>query len=247
VGTVAYMSPEQVRGNELDARSDLFSFGAVLYEMVTARLPFRGESSGVIFEAILNRSPVRAVRLNPDMPAKLEDIIDKALEKDRDLRYQRASDLRKDLQRLKRDMESGRSVSVGAESGSRASYSHNHETGLMDGARSRATHLHALPLVLAGVLTVLLGSGAWLWLRKQTPSFHHELKQRQLTSNSTENAVESGAISPDGKYLAYTDRRGIHLKVINTGDSQTISKPLALRDSRVDRSVPGFPMALGFW
>ncbi|HEY1657447.1 MAG TPA: protein kinase [Candidatus Sulfotelmatobacter sp.] len=108
LGTVAYMSPEQVRGRELDARSDLFSFGAVLYEMATGDVPFHGESSAVICEAIMNRAPVAAVRLNHELPAKLEDIINKALEKDLNLRYQHASDMRSDLQRLKRDTESGR-------------------------------------------------------------------------------------------------------------------------------------------
>src|SRR5882672_160865 len=116
LGTVAYMSPEQVRGKTLDTRTDLFSFGIVLYEMATGSVPFHGETSGVIFDAIMNRAPLAAVRLNPNLPPKLEDIINRALEKDREMRYQHAVDIKSELRRLKRDLESGRSSAVSSSS-----------------------------------------------------------------------------------------------------------------------------------
>ncbi|MGA8345531.1 MAG: protein kinase [Candidatus Sulfotelmatobacter sp.] len=181
VGTIAYMSPEQVRAKELDARTDLFSFGAVLYEMAPGTLPFRGESSGVIFKTILDGTPTPAVRLNPDLPPKLEDIINKCLEKDRNLRYQHAADIRTDLQRLKRDTESRNSAATVA-----------------------ATPVARKPglWVGVGVAVVFLaavGWGVYSYLIPKPAPFQR-IEITQLTNNGK---VSTAAISPDGKYVAY--------------------------------------------
>ena len=181
VGTVAYMSPEQVRGRELDARTDLFSLGIVLYEMTTGALPFRGDTSGATFDSILNRTPVSPVRINPDTPPKLEEIINKALEKERDVRCQTAAELRADLKRLRRDTES-KSVSIVTTT---ASPSWKRKIWFAAGAGV---------IVIAAALFGLLH-----YSRLQSAPFQNV----ELTQLTSVGKVSTAAISPDGKYVAY--------------------------------------------
>ncbi|MGC1582428.1 MAG: protein kinase, partial [Candidatus Acidiferrales bacterium] len=184
IGTIAYMSPEQVRGEEMDARTDLFSIGAVVYEMVTGVSPFRGETSGAISGAILNSAPVAPVRLNPGVPPKLEEIINKALEKDRKLRYQNAADIRTDLQRLKRDSDSTPA------SGAAISPAHS------------ATRRFALPLVAAAIaLTLIAVVAGFFFSRRSRQNAPVGNNWQQLTF-FTDSAVYP-TLSPDGRMLAF--------------------------------------------
>jgi serine/threonine protein kinase len=204
VGTVAYMSPEQVRGKELDARTDLFSFGVVLYEMATGAVPFRGETSGVITEAILNRAPVAPVRLNPELPAKLEDIINKALEKDRDLRYQAASDIRTDLKRLRRDTDSGRISSTGgrtAQDSAPQTASSSSAAVVVSAAADSAGKKYAIVGVFAVVLLAAAGLAAYhFWGGSRAPSAPSKIAQ----ISQWDKPIDFARLSPDGHTVAFS-------------------------------------------
>ncbi len=208
LGTVAYMSPEQVRGKELDARTDLFSFGAVLYEMATGQLPFRGDTSGVIAKAILDGTPTSAVRLNPDLRAEFERIINKALEKDRELRYQSAAELRSDLKRLKRDTESGRSGAVSTVTAS-----------VQAVAQPRKRNLWFWPLAAVGVVA-LVGVG---WLYVSTVSKHPQAALKIVPFTSSPGWKSAPVFSSDGNEIAYAwtgekgDNADIYVKLIGAG------------------------------
>jgi eukaryotic-like serine/threonine-protein kinase len=196
MGTAGYMSPEQVRGEKLDARTDLFSFGLVLYEMATGQQPFTGDTVSALHDAILTRTPVPARQLNPELPAKLEAIINRALEKDRDARYQAASEMRSGLETLRQEIEP-----------------------------KTLFRWRAVAAAVVGVGIVAIAAFWFTRRQPQSPAPPPEIKFRQLTSNSSENWVDGGAISPDGRYLAYTDRVGVHIRLIETGETRAIPQP----------------------
>jgi len=207
LGTVPYMSPEQLRGEKLDLRTDLFSFGLVLYEMATGHQAFSGNTELQAHGAILNRTPVPARQLNPDLPPRLEGIINKALVKDRALRYQAASEMQADLERLH---------------------------------PAREAVLLRRGWAAAGAVTLVLAAMGIFWFTRRqppTPNGLPDLKQRQLTANSSENAVTGGAISPDGRYLAYADLNRIHIKDIETGDTADTPQPESLKEAQVNWSI----------
>ena len=207
VGTAAYMSPEQVRGERVDARTDIFSFGLVVYELATGKRAFGGNTWPVLQEAVLSGIPKPARGLNPVIPVKLENIINKAIEKDRVTRYQTVAEMRADLEELQRQLA--------------------------------PKHLpRAWVVGLAAACLTVLGIIAFLLKRQpHTISVTPEIKLRQLTTNSSENPVMAGAISPDGKYLAYSDAKGPHIKLIDSGETRTVPEPKELKNESVKWDV----------
>src|SRR5271154_817088 len=235
VGTVAYMSPEQVRGKILDARTDLFSFGVVLYEMATGALPFRGDTSGVITEAILNQTPVGPVRLNPDVPAKLEDIIHKALEKDRDLRYQSASEIRTDLKRLRRDTDSSRRISSSGVVSAQelAAEAASGSTAAVQSPAKPAKNRYA---VLAACVALLAAAFAayHFWPRANAPSGPAKITQISQWNKPMDDAK----LSPDGHNVAFVSPvdgiEQVFLMLTSGGE------PLQLTNDEGDKVVDSF-------
>ena len=238
VGTVAYMSPEQARGEDIDARSDLFSAGAVLYEMASGRPPFTGRTSATIFEGILNREPVPIHELNPALPEELERIIGKCIEKDLDVRYQHASDLRADLKRLKRDTSSSRRSKALSNADAGPSVQPASHTSSRVIAAAKKFHKGTAIAVFVGLL-ILTGAG-YLVYRSTHGVQQNPFETYTVTQATQYGDLNDAAISPSGKYISYGRRSSLH------GDSLWVRQLSTGSDTQVLSSLPGRLTSLAF-
>ena len=233
MGTAGYMSPEQVRGEKLDSRTDLFSFGLILFEMATGQRAFSGDTAAVVQDAILHRTLPPVTEVNPELPVKLEEIIHKALEKDRESRYQTAAEMLAELKSILKTIQAVPAADIG--------------TPTPPGESSSSSHWALrLEMFIGGGLLLLLAAISFLWWKYSRPSPPAEIKERQLTTSSRDNPITGGAISGDGKYLAFGDNFGLHVRSLESGEIRDIPNPAQFGDADVLWNIHWFPDSTRF-
>jgi Tol biopolymer transport system component len=237
MGTAAYMSPEQVRGEKLDARTDLFSFGLILFEMATGQRAFDGETATIVHDAILHRALPPVKELNPELPDAFERIVGKALEKDRELRFQTAAEMLAELKTIGAVPTTSSAEALAAPG----------DSSLSDRRPASSRWTLRLATFIGGGFLLLLGGTGLLWRKYSRPSPRAEITERQLTTSSRDNPIVGAAISGDGKYLAYGDNFGLHVRSLESGETRDIPQPPELGDTHVYWSIRWFPDSTRFF